>query len=530
MEKIIYLDSDEEITSVLDKVKKAESAQLILVVPKGATLIQSLVNLKLLVKKASEWKKTVALVTADRTGRNLASLAGLTVYSDLKERRKIEPQTPPPPPTEGVVVKTYVPMTEQIEEPLPSSVPQEKPVEKVKKRPVPKTKPPSWVPVGFWLSLLASFGLIFLVLYLLLSRATVTIKLKTEPLSQTTDFSVNQDVKEVDVNGMLIPGELKVVEKEESKRVSATGKKNVGGKASGSVVITNTLKNPDGSGVGFSLKAQTALVDQKTKKVFLTNTAVSVPPLTYSCDVTTGICQPRPGTVSVRVTAEQAGEAYNIAPSQFSIPGLGTNAVSASSSEPMVGGYDKFVSVVSEDDINKAKDELIQDLANKAKEELKSTLKKGQKLLEGAIFQEVISVSTNVPVNTTVPDFETRVRLRLTTLAVAEGDYKTLLGQFLERVIPEDKQLVPGSDSVSLNLIAYDALKQTMRVRATINAKIAPKMDTERLKKAIAKKSISQATTYLKNLAEVESVQVKIWPSWAKALPSSEKIKINFLL
>ena len=53
----IYLESDEEITSVVDRLRKSEAKEIILVIPKGTALLQSIVNLKLLKKEAEKLKK-----------------------------------------------------------------------------------------------------------------------------------------------------------------------------------------------------------------------------------------------------------------------------------------------------------------------------------------------------------------------------------------------------------------------------------------------------------------------------------------
>ena len=529
MDRVIYLEPGEEITSVLDKLKNAPEKSIILVIPKGSVILQSLVNLKLLSKRAAELEKEIALVTSDKTGRNLASLVGFSVYSDLKDKGKIKPKAPKIPTAPGVVIKTYAPSLERVEEPQPS-----RPPEKDSRPPIKPIKPsrpviqfPS-IPFGFWLALFLGAGMVLAIFYFLLTKAEVLLQVKTEQFSQSTDITVEQRANQVDIDNRIIPGEVKELEKEETKKREATGKKNIGGKASGTVVITNNFKNPDGSGSEFPLKANIEIKDKKTGKVFLTNSSVTVPPLTYSCDVTTGVCEPKPGTASVKVTAAEPGESYNIGPSQFSIPGLSTNSVFASSSENMTGGYDKFVSVVSEDDIKKASEEVAKELYNKGKEELKSKLGKGQKLLEGAVKQETLSATSNVSADTQVSEFEIRVRVKISTLVVSEKDYRTLLSQFLERALPSDKRLVSSpSDSVELSLISYDSGSQTMKVKATINTKVAPKINEDRLKEAIAQKSPAEATAYLKSLSEIQDARIKLWPAWAKRLPQADKIKIK---
>lgn len=91
MNEIIYLETDEEITSVIDRLRKSKQKCLALVIPRGGTLAQSIVNLKLLKKSANELGKEISLVSNDRVSRNLASQIGLTVYSKTQEAEKAGP-------------------------------------------------------------------------------------------------------------------------------------------------------------------------------------------------------------------------------------------------------------------------------------------------------------------------------------------------------------------------------------------------------------------------------------------------------
>ncbi len=79
--KTIYIDIDEEITSIIDRIRKAVANEVIIVVPKQALLIQSLVNLKLLKKECVRRKKKVMIVTQDRIGKKLIEKAGIQVQA-----------------------------------------------------------------------------------------------------------------------------------------------------------------------------------------------------------------------------------------------------------------------------------------------------------------------------------------------------------------------------------------------------------------------------------------------------------------
>lgn len=81
----IYIDSSDEITSVIERLKASHEPIVALVVPKGAVLTQSIVNLKLAKKAAGDSQKDLILVTTDKIGRNLATQVGINVASSEKD-------------------------------------------------------------------------------------------------------------------------------------------------------------------------------------------------------------------------------------------------------------------------------------------------------------------------------------------------------------------------------------------------------------------------------------------------------------
>jgi hypothetical protein len=77
MHKTLYIDIDEEITSIIDRMRKAEAREIIIVAPKNAMLLQSIVNLKLLKKESDRKKKQLLIITQDKIGKKLIEKAGI---------------------------------------------------------------------------------------------------------------------------------------------------------------------------------------------------------------------------------------------------------------------------------------------------------------------------------------------------------------------------------------------------------------------------------------------------------------------
>ena len=93
---VVYLEADDEITTVVRRVRAADAQRVIVVVPGRSRATSSAVALRLLARAGEETGRDVALV-GDALTRSLASEAGLTAYGTLDDARRAEPSTDEPP-------------------------------------------------------------------------------------------------------------------------------------------------------------------------------------------------------------------------------------------------------------------------------------------------------------------------------------------------------------------------------------------------------------------------------------------------
>lgn len=92
MHQTFYIDADEEISSVIDRLNKSVSPENYFVVPKRAIFLQSIVNLKLLKREADKLGKHLVIVTQDEIGASMAKRSGLEVKHTIEglESKEIE--------------------------------------------------------------------------------------------------------------------------------------------------------------------------------------------------------------------------------------------------------------------------------------------------------------------------------------------------------------------------------------------------------------------------------------------------------
>ena len=85
----IYIDIDDEITGIIDKLKGSKGKIVALVLPKRAGVFQSIVNMKLLKRAADESKKHLVLITSEAGLLPLAGAAGVHVAKTLNSKPEI---------------------------------------------------------------------------------------------------------------------------------------------------------------------------------------------------------------------------------------------------------------------------------------------------------------------------------------------------------------------------------------------------------------------------------------------------------
>ncbi len=82
---ILYLDSDDEITSAAARVRAVAGGRVAVVLPYGSRVATSRINFRLLARDALTHEKRLSVVSSDSATRALAASAGLPVFATVQE-------------------------------------------------------------------------------------------------------------------------------------------------------------------------------------------------------------------------------------------------------------------------------------------------------------------------------------------------------------------------------------------------------------------------------------------------------------
>lgn len=532
----IYIDSEDEITAIIDKVRGASSNVVALVLPKRNSTLQSIVNLKLLKRTGEQAKKNLVLITSDTNILPLAGSVGLHVAKTLQTK----PIVPSPPKLNKSAItvedntkeKEITPPDE--DEPIDPSTPvgllagqlaTEETIELDNVSPLEETLPAknpkkSKLKVPdfdkFRMLIFGGIGLLILLIvggifaFVILPKAKIVIKTDTTSVNTNLVITARADAKSVDKEKLIVPLLSKQLKKSDSEKIPTTGQRNDGTKASGTMTITNCSADVANFPAG--------TVFSSGSFNFLSNEAVSVPKSSYSITPSGFVCDNN-GTKTVGVTAQNGGDTYNLGARSYQIGGSPTN-VSAKGSD-MKGGTTKIVQIVSQADIDNAKQKVIDKLTPATTSELKNLFSAENALPLGETLTPSTAAVTSTPnVNDPSNDVTVSVSITFSQLGVKQDDLKQLVEADVSKHIDTSKQVIQdnGINKAILRVVENKSANEVKFDLKTL-AVAGPQLDGEGIKKQVAGKKKGDAIRIIQSRPGIKEVNISYSPFWVYSTP-----------
>ncbi|MDP2624972.1 MAG: hypothetical protein Q8P27_02180, partial [Candidatus Peregrinibacteria bacterium] len=489
--KILYVELDEEITSVFDKISFSNYQDVYLVVPERAVILQSVVNLQILKKKVGDLKKSLSLITRDPIGTKLAHQAGIPVFDQIARK-----STPMPVPLsiedEEMVSRPIAAMSNEVEDDSPQRLTQKKLSifevvrdakekrifslkflkQKISSRKEQKlfSNEPSRFALGapskktLGTLVVASLSILLIISYVALPGATVTLTPKSNVVEQSANITLaNANV--YGTNPSLEGSHVMVaypisVSLEETVTYDATGQIFQGTNAGGTVTLINERST------AWPLVAFSRLQTEEGM-IFRTQEAVTVPAATD-----TGF-----GTIDVTVLADEEdvygrvmGANGNIGPSSFFLPGLREDSqkeLYGRSSGTMTGGSTEVTMKITQEDLDAAEG-LIENLLKAGAEDAiweeinrRNVLNDTSlQLLTGYDAIQISAPSISVPtylLDASQDQFEASGRVTVSGYSFDYTEFLSIMTEELETRKSPDKQLLKiDEDSISYEIFEVE--------------------------------------------------------------------------
>ncbi len=495
--QLLYLEPDDEITSVIRRLRGADAGRVVLVAPGRSRATSSVVALRLLGRAAAETGRSVALV-ADASTRALAGEAGIAAFASVADATSgtpslAEPMTPTrapihvvrgaggarPQPARAIPATDGMDETVAVHLPPPAGASGASGRGRRRARGLPRWP---WLVALLVVALAAGAAV--------LPGATVRITAATTPVGPIS-IPVS-----VDVAGHAT-GEL-----EANKSGTATGERLEQVQATGVVTFFNrsigSVEIPEGTRV--SVGGTIA---------FVTTQTINVPGGAFFGD---------PGQKSVEVVAIEGGTSGNVAAGAIDTiddPNIRFNRRVANA-DPTSGGSEIPHTVVQQADV----DAVVEALESDLRAQLDAALAgEPDRLYVAAPADEVPSI--DIPDDLVGKEDEATFELSGTlTFDRAYGSRaqaeETASVAFLTlgEEVPPGTVIVP--DSIHAELGPATLAGERLELTTSVTAAAAAKIDEAQVRDRIAGLTVPDAKAELDTLGEVD---IDLWPAWVDKVP-----------
>ncbi len=371
---------------------------------------------------------------------------------------------------------------------------------------------------GSWKWLLLFFMALPLIFALSrLGKAEIKIWPKTNTVFFDTALTVDAEASVVDASEQIIPGQVFESTADFSQVFAASGK--TMRRATGIIRLYNAYSTEPEEW----LEGTRFISDEG--KIFKSDGEITVP----GAEEKNGKLIPK--YVDVPVTAAEAGEDYNIGPSNFSIFVFrGTPRYTkfyGESLESMKGGGEG--PQVSEDDLVKAEEDAKDKAEAKAINVLKEKVSDSFILLPDVIETEITATSSSISAGDEVENFTFEAKAKAVTIAFSRSQTEDFISDFVLSQVPGEKLFYRESLNADYIPQVVDFNAGTIQLTVSFSGKVYPRVDISSIKKGLVGKSVSETKTFLEGQADFTASEVRFWPFWVRKVPSDlGKINIEY--
>lgn len=358
MDQIIYLEQDDDITAIRDRLEWARARRVLLVAPRGVAALRSLVHLKVLARVAGDLAIELAIATPDLQVQDLAREAKLPTFAGEKSARLARWIG-----REAAVARPAETSAPRVEEP---GEPPARPRVRVHNRRlvlvVGSGRVGLWQQLGA-LVLFVLLGLCLVVGFLALApRATITLTPQVEPVEASVTIRADPAFETVDAEQLVIPARLVQDEVRLFRTVPTLETEAAPDQfAQGAIVFIN--RTTEEQIVPISTTVSTSA---GTTVHFITTVTATLP---------AGVGVTTPTTV----IALEPGSLGNVAPAQINLiddPFLRLR-VGVINEQPLSGGAERQAGVVTQADKDRLRAVLLQEIQQTGYDNLRAELSPG---------------------------------------------------------------------------------------------------------------------------------------------------------
>jgi len=484
--EIVYLEPEDTSAAIRERLMAADSDSVLLVVPKVCPGLDSLVDLKLLARRAIASDKRVALVTGSRELREIAQSVGFPAFSSTAWARRSKWWE-----KRGVRAS------------LRKSVPRES-----RGRAVPKPTPSRVETLGGQLVLAVAFiGMVVfmgLLAVVFVPEATVTVHPVLYPVSTTLTVVASPDLESIDFISVRVPARVAETEIIGNEEIATTAVRDEPeARATGEVVLTNRRSEAT------TVMSDTIVATSGGTTIrFRTMDGVTLPP---------GLG----GRGRVPIEAIEAGPSGNVpAYSINRVEGPMDRQVNVINVAPTEGGGMSQVRYVTNADKDQLRESSLHHLKEDGYAALVAQLAEAEILPHESLQAFVLSETYDKFPGEVADSLGLHMRALVRGTVIDSEDVELLGLRLLQFEVREGFTLLSGETEVRLSEVSEVDYDGTLVFEMTAEGLSWVEVDELEIRESLRGKSVGSAEDYLaRHLSLVGEPRVKVSPKWWNRLP-----------
>lgn len=339
----------------------------------------------------------------------------------------------------------------------------------------------------------------------------VTTNTTTTPVSATVKLGGTESTN---VSKNIIQTITKQVKKDLSIEFTATGSKDNGKKASGTVVLSiNSMQST-------KLVVEAGELIKFDDKVFVVQNDIIIKG--YVNDM---------GSGSGIVFAEDNGDSYNTLPKKICSV-VGNPNISCSSEKGMDGGKTDIVAVVTAADVQTASQVIVDMPTVAEKSHLTKQFNNGEKVIMDSFTVDRSEAVSSPAIGEIVTD---KAKLTSATVysltAIAKSELQVFLRESVAKQITNKKtQRVQDDGFKNVVLSSYLKTDLATTVNVSANGKIGPSVDESYIYKIVKGKKFGDIQSILSRVDGIKDVEIDFSYFWVSTVPTDkDKVNIKFV-
>ena len=561
---VIYIDTEDDITAIIGRIKSSKEKIVALVPPKRIGVLQSAVNLRLLARISDVSDKKLVLITNNKALIALSASAHIPIAKNLQSKPEFaEIAALEVDDGDDIIDGNQLPIGDlerTADKPSVSSEKEIIPPHKIKHETIEsemagididgddqpadfviknsadthdlavkgenakkKVKIPDFSKFRKRLILGITGGVLFIVFLvwaiIFAPAATVIVTAKTSSAPVSITLKLN-GTEPTDLTKNTIQTITKSVKKDISVDFIATGKDEVGTKAKGTVIFSNCY-----DGDTFTIPAGTYISSGGNNYIVQNDTSVG------GAGIDEGACLPGTSSASSVIAADVGSDYNTAANATFLVAGYNYK-ITAKSANGLTGGESHEATVVTQEDVLKASQALVELTNNDVKQQLIKQFSNGEKVINDS-FDVARADAVSVPaVNAEAVDGKAKLTSAstFTITAVAKSEIQTYLKDAIKKQMdnPKTQRIYDdGIDKVTLSGYFKNDLGATINVSAT--GKVGPNIEENNIKNIVKGSEFGDVQAVLGRIQGVSDVDVQYSYFWVNRIPEDiKKIDVEF--